>query len=77
LFSLPYWEQPNIYEPIWIARRRPERLIEDVSFLMAGRSWRIADVADASAPTTGTYLMNVYSVFKEQSAAFSLAVKKL
>jgi len=44
---------------------------------MAGRSWRIADVADASAPTTGTYLMNVYSVFKEQSAAFSLAVKKL
>ena len=34
------------------------------------RSWRIADVADAFAPTTGTYLMNVYSVFKEQAAAF-------
>jgi len=28
---------------------------------------RIADVADALAPTTGMYLMNDYLVFKEQS----------
>jgi len=27
-------------------------------------------VADVFAPTTGMYLMNVYSVFKEQPAVF-------
>jgi hypothetical protein len=35
---------------------------------LSDTSRRTADVADALAPTAGTYLMIVYSVFKEQSA---------
>lgn len=40
------------------------------SVSVTDNSWRTADVADAFTPTTGTYLMNVYSVFKEQPAGF-------
>lgn len=38
------------------------------SVSLSDTSRRTADVADAFAPTAGTYSMIVYSVFKEQAA---------
>ena len=71
LLSLPYREQPDIYKPMVLARAtRKDRQKNKWLYLLSSRSWRIADVADAFAPTTGMYLMNDYLIFKEQSAVF-------
>jgi len=66
LFSSPYWKQSNIYKPVFLARTTKINGKQNTGALW--QSWRTADVADAFTPTTGTYLMNVYSIFKEQPA---------